>query len=1116
MFSALVGEVVLCVCLAVGSLPGGSVVDGGSPVFSSGVGHDDRVGVRSSVDGLSVVSFRSSSGGVVPAMSMVGPRPGQVVGVVCPGNPLCGDLEGEKLFEWLPLWRWTRATWLFSDIDADTGWLARKVGIGNVADLVVGLVVQLPLQIAGLIWEITSYLLYLALNPVFYVKLFYHAYDKAVETWTGVFRPLLLGGGVTVWVTVLVIGIFVVLRKLLRAKIANSDTRLPWVKTAGEFMHTLVPLALAFMMLAGVPIGGQSIPAFIMSKTQESVEAISQPIRNGANALTASNMITARDTPTSCGAYIGKLEDIFRAEWKEQSNPANAGWRKNVDDVDGGELSEEYKGLYTDFNDTEGGSVRQELPILASRMWEKGFYHGLGMAQFGDRAAALRATCFLTEWRVKSTTAAEQQAVFDLTDVYPNTPRPWTREEYLRAEDRLHPDGTDAERALLNLAAACILVTHPDHEDVPSSTNPVYRYVTTNGEISENPRISLPIHPKYDPGTGKSDRAILKGRDGTGSTPQLDPAWAGMFNNKTRAFMFESNYAMGSDACAEWMDPTPCPPVTCKWDTQYVGATSRDVTGVRSEWLQNKANITVADMKRSLETRRTMTANGPAPAGTPGDVDVARVGEIVRTVQGLNVMKRVLFAVVTLLTALVFLYSLGGLTLGVLLAQIILALTLILMPVLLLVSAFPHDGARKLQKKLIRVWIAASLSYAIFFTTLAVLMLIITLVDDIATSVIPTSDGGLLDILITPFVALLSVKLLKSIAKTLGADITSFKGALQFTSGMTAAGVELPDPKAFARDTMSPLTSSFQHTKQAAGHATRAGQKSIKAARTVNDSWSRGREQARKDGHQGIGAFAHGLKEAAIDGYKESIARPLNLKTMSNHQKWKDKLSLEALDYNMIEQAQQEWEDKDTARQQLAEKRTMINGAKRVMKEYEQGQLPPLPPSLPSQPQLPDPGPAANWNDQNFMWQQIEERRAHEADRLSRGIQPGQWDPNDYNEADGCQMGANCACESCHYTHVVPMQEKSKQRWEARQADRERQGLPRELTADERYDIARAHEVDRLSRGIQPGQWDPNDWNGKCEVDEAYGDTKLVDYCSCESCFQIQQQKYPRSIPAGV
>ena len=547
-------------------------------------------------------------------------------------------------------------------------------------------------------------------------------------------------------------------------------------------------------------------------------------------------------------------------------------------------------------------------------------------------------------------TADPQRSLRDWQDTIKNNE--------LKAGDRLHPVGTEAERTLLILAAACGLVPLVDVK--------VHNYldradkIPVPAGISGSNQLYSRIYKDDTGGVIRQHDAFTNGYEYEDSKANrhpydygyvwMDPAWSWTVDNKTRVLW--GGHSLGADVCAAWMHPGNCRHLEktagCKEDWVYYGGTPRLTTGVGSEWLKRRGSITNGDIRRIVAARQSeLNAHPPMEeVNPPSDVDVARVGEIVRTVQGLNVMKRVLFAVVTLLTALVFLYSLGGLTLGVLLAQIILALTLILMPVLLFVSAFPHDGARKLQKKLIRVWIAASLSYAIFFTTLAVLMLIITLVDDIATSVIPTSDGGLLDILITPFVALLSVKLLKSIAKTLGADITSFKGALQFTSGMTATGMSM-SPIAFARETMSPLTSSFKH---AAAPALRAERMGMKAARTVTDSYGRGLEQAKGDGYRGIGAFAHGLKESAIDGYKESIARPLNVSTMSNHEKWQDKLSLEALDYKELEKAGQEWEDKDTTRQQLAEKRTMINGAKRVMKEYRQGRLSPLPPPPPSAP----------------------------------------------------------------------------------------------------------------------------------------------------------------------
>ena len=872
---AAAGPALLCLCLTASPLP--------SP---------------QSPDGQTVQTAARAVGAAQPANS-VQPASGHstfnistTAAKICPSGspddyPLCDQFDSDKVFEWLPLWRWTRTTWLFSDLGADESWLVRKVGIGSIADLFVGLVVQLPLQLAGFIWELTSYLMYLALTPTFYTRLFYFTYGKAAELWTQNFRPLLMGGtGATMWAALLVIGVILAMWQMLKSRTAaGAGSKLPWMQAFGTLMRVLIPLTLVYMMVTNPT--GELGPQKIMERTVRYTDYLADPLKNGVMAFTSK--IGSRDIATACGAYKETLEEIFVHAWNNQTTKLRTEFdtltdttvasgsdeielaKKQLED-----LKDELKDKYIDRYATDSSSVitvstrtpgvRAFLPILASRMWENGFHHGVGMAQFGDPVAASRGTCYLSEWRARSTSAAEQQAIFNLSNsIHPNISGTAGQNgsgqiddtAALAAEDRLHPDGNKAERSLLILAAACGLI-----QPVRVSTN-----------------VPTPSDETYEPNSGDPIQLKVTGYPNV----WLDPAWAGVFNNKTRALFWSKDYAISYDTCAAWAgSPSNCSPCTTNnkpdWDKANYGNSSRDVTGVRASWVQDRADITVGDLNRSLETRRGQTMNAYEPSAE----DVKRVREIVNAIQGENIMKRILFAVVAVLTAIVFLYSLGGLTLGVLVAQFVLALILMMLPVLVFAAAFPHAGARKLQKKLIRVWIFASLSYAIFFVTLAVLMLLITLIHSIAVAALPTSEGGLLDILLTPFTVLLAVKLLKSVAKTFGGDITSFKGAMEFTSGMAAAGVKLPDPKTFAADTMKPLTSPTV--------------KGIKMARETKHYIDKANERDPKTGRK-KGFVGGSLNEV----WKNKVMEPLEAKTRSGAVKYRKEIDDDAYRLSEVE-----------------------------------------------------------------------------------------------------------------------------------------------------------------------------------------------------------------------
>ena len=140
-----------------------------------------------------------------------------------------------------------------------------------------------------------------------------------------------------------------------------------------------------------------------------------------------------------------------------------------------------------------------------------------------------------------------------------------------------------------------------------------------------------------------------------------------------------------------------------------------------------------------------------------------------------------------MITSFSFAFSLLGLTLGTVLAQILLALVFMFLPVVLLLSAVPSQSARALLPKVAKLAFFAAMAHAVFLLVLTSMVLLI----DILTNAVvaSTNPGSVIRIIFLAAVPIAAKKILGAAAKKIGLDITSVKGSLRTTSGMAAASL---------------------------------------------------------------------------------------------------------------------------------------------------------------------------------------------------------------------------------------------------------------------------------------------------------------------------------------
>lgn len=163
----------------------------------------------------------------------------------------------------------------------------------------------------------------------------------------------------------------------------------------------------------------------------------------------------------------------------------------------------------------------------------------------------------------------------------------------------------------------------------------------------------------------------------------------------------------------------------------------------------------------------------------PAGSDSYEAGKLVLDYWGANSGERLVYSFIILLTAVIYLYALGAISLGALLAKFGLIVLIALLPLTLLLMAVPSSrdrgGAGQLGAKMLRVTGAMVATNFVFTVFLVTLIQLITLISSLLAGL---GDGLRF---LGPIVA---VVLFKMLARMVGlGDLTNLSGALGMTAG---------------------------------------------------------------------------------------------------------------------------------------------------------------------------------------------------------------------------------------------------------------------------------------------------------------------------------------------
>jgi hypothetical protein len=236
------------------------------------------------------------------------------------------------------------------------------------------------------------------------------------------------------------------------------------------------------------------------------------------------------------------------------------------------------------------------------------------------------------------------------------------------------------------------------------------------------------------------------------------------------------------------------------------------------------------------------TLNGNNPGGSMTQVQAQELN-MVQAMKGQNGAQALMDGVLALLTSLVYLWALGALAVGTILAQIGLVLLLAALPITLVLLAIPtKEGGRiRTGTKLLRMTMGFIVSKLTLTLVLLVLLQSILLVDNLVNA----GGSGFMSSIITAAVPLICLFLMKKILSAVGlGNITSLPGALSMP--LAAAALASGD-----QSLRSAMTRGIANTHKKLGLD--KAQKAFKSAPKSTAKWGAKRLAATNRGAQLLG-----------------------------------------------------------------------------------------------------------------------------------------------------------------------------------------------------------------------------------------------------------------------
>ena len=288
------------------------------------------------------------------------------------GNPLCDNVTENNPFEFLPMWRWTWVSDIWSNWDTGGAFdFVKKIVAGTLS-----VSMEVLFLLASFLWEITSSALYLLLNLEFWSGL---ESQVGLQSYN-IMKGLGFGtGDAVLWAGIGVIAVFVFAWRMSRAEtrggaVQNLLGTLVLLGAVGAIFQATQAEVADNNNWGSEPGSTVWIHNFIETPLDELSEII---VETGDNIT----QNVRSESSTYCDSYIAALENLYRGA-RLARNP---------------KLSK----------------AQLEVPVALSRMWIATHLTAYGGAQFGDGSLGRRGGCLLAE--KQRSNAHDILAIWDFT-----------------------------------------------------------------------------------------------------------------------------------------------------------------------------------------------------------------------------------------------------------------------------------------------------------------------------------------------------------------------------------------------------------------------------------------------------------------------------------------------------------------------------------------------------------------------------------------------------------------------------------------------------------------------------------------------------------------------------
>jgi hypothetical protein len=639
-----------------------------------------------------------------------------------------GD-NGDPL-DLLPAWRWRGAEEMLDTY----GW--RQIGEKGLSGI-AGILFAL----SSLLWMLILGTLRLALG----FDLARHLGGSDGRALSRIFASIgdsLIASGL-VFVVILA-GLFYAITASLKGRLTN---------VVSLIVAAVVPLAALFALTAAAnkdaiqsgsaaPVVGS--PVYLADRGLRLVDTVAGSVGSALGSVRSSSV--TQTTPysqlaPSCTAYKEALVRAFRASQSSSSSVVQGGQGKLT--------AEDRSGIAT------------ESLAAVSSLWEGGFLANWAVAQYHASQPGARIWCHQLE--ASAGTPRAEQVEIGMLAGYPSLDIDAGQLEGVRdaTGGDLSDDMSDTDMS---------------NEVDGGAFSPGNQRLGADGR----PQSIQAKHSYYVDRLGRRDPYLATSVSGQEKQAAL-LVWAACVYDgvewKAQAAWYRSG-SMNGDHCEEWYylgiapgQPTGGDQPLLQWGSRPDG--SGTVAGIDFTSSSNK--IGDKDPVRILNYERGVHD------------DVSDVSDVVYGMSGDNASRRAVAGFITLLTAVVFMYVLGGIAIGALVAKLGFVIMLTLLPVTLFLLALPTGTKKRHPAGLRLLKMTGGYMAANFVLTgfVVLLLAVINVVSALTVSALPVGGGA--TGIATMAVPLIALWVLRKALKAVGmGDAGTVRGALGMSASAAA------------------------------------------------------------------------------------------------------------------------------------------------------------------------------------------------------------------------------------------------------------------------------------------------------------------------------------------